>query len=77
MAARVFDTFHRHRDGGRGRESPLDTPKYGSAGTPLFVGREAELATLRRLLEASARGNGSLVLVAGEPGRGKTADYSS
>jgi class 3 adenylate cyclase/tetratricopeptide (TPR) repeat protein len=37
-----------------------------------FVGRHTEIASLRRQLEAAARGQGSLVLVAGEPGVGKT-----
>ncbi|MGH2588642.1 MAG: ATP-binding protein [Dehalococcoidia bacterium] len=39
---------------------------------PPFVGREAELARLRRQLELAARGEGSIALVAGEPGIGKT-----
>ena len=37
-----------------------------------FVGREAELATLRRRLHAALDGRGSLVLIGGEPGVGKT-----
>ena len=37
-----------------------------------FVGREAELATLRRHLHAALDGRGSLVLIGGEPGVGKT-----
>jgi len=37
-----------------------------------FVGRQEEVALLRRCLEGATRGQGSLVLVAGEPGLGKT-----
>ena len=37
-----------------------------------FVGRQEEVTQLRRCLEAAIRGQGGLVLVAGEPGVGKT-----
>ncbi|MBI1884889.1 MAG: AAA family ATPase [Chloroflexi bacterium] len=37
-----------------------------------FVGRQEEAAQLRQQLEAAVRGQGGLVLVAGEPGVGKT-----
>jgi predicted ATPase len=37
-----------------------------------FVGREAELAALTADLDAAAAGRGGVVLVAGEPGIGKT-----
>jgi AAA ATPase domain len=40
--------------------------------TTSFVGREAELATLAADLDATADGRGGVVLVAGEPGIGKT-----
>jgi tetratricopeptide (TPR) repeat protein len=40
--------------------------------TPSYVGRERDLATLTSLLQTTARGRGSLVLLAGEPGIGKT-----
>jgi predicted ATPase len=40
-------------------------------GTPL-VGRGRELATLTERLEAAERGEGGVVLIAGEPGIGKT-----
>jgi tetratricopeptide (TPR) repeat protein len=38
----------------------------------VFVGRERELATLRAALAAAIAGHGRLVLLAGEPGIGKT-----
>ncbi|MBI1885040.1 MAG: AAA family ATPase, partial [Chloroflexi bacterium] len=37
-----------------------------------YVGREAERAELRRLLEQSIPGHGALVMIGGEPGVGKT-----
>ena len=43
----------------------------GTAITP-FVGRTRDLAELRAALDAAVAGSGSLVLVAGEPGIGKT-----
>jgi tetratricopeptide (TPR) repeat protein len=42
------------------------------AGHEVFVGRDAELAELRKHLHAALDGHGSLVLVGGEPGVGKT-----
>jgi predicted ATPase/DNA-binding CsgD family transcriptional regulator len=42
------------------------------AARPLLIGRDAELALLRERLSAAAAGNGSVVLIAGEPGAGKT-----
>ena len=44
---------------------------YGPTRTP-YVGRETERAELRRLLEQAKAGRGSLVLIGGEPGVGKT-----
>ncbi|TDI23266.1 MAG: serine/threonine-protein kinase PknK, partial [Acidobacteria bacterium] len=43
----------------------------GPTRTP-YVGRETERAELRRLLEQAKAGRGSLVLIGGEPGVGKT-----
>jgi predicted ATPase len=39
---------------------------------PPLIGRDRELNTLARLLEEARRGHGGVVLVAGEPGIGKT-----
>ena len=39
---------------------------------PTFVGREAELAALTKQLDAASAGAGSIALVAGEPGMGKS-----
>jgi DNA-binding CsgD family transcriptional regulator/tetratricopeptide (TPR) repeat protein len=41
--------------------------------TPLLVGRERELGVLRQQLEMALAGQGSLVLIGGEAGIGKTA----
>src|SRR3954467_4991842 len=43
------------------------------SGPPLLVGRDRELATLTRHLDAVLTGHGSLALIAGEAGIGKTA----
>ena len=53
------------------------TPTVSAAETPSvrrtpFVGREAERAQIRRLLEQAVEGRGATVLVGGEPGVGKT-----
>lgn len=53
----------------------LSKPIVGSASGPgveHFVGRTHELAVLRASVEGAAAGHGQLVLVAGEPGIGKT-----
>src|SRR5260370_13414975 len=39
---------------------------------PILVGREAELIELEDALLAAARGDGRMVLLAGDPGMGKT-----
>jgi class 3 adenylate cyclase len=41
-------------------------------GLTRFVGRDAEIALLRRALEKTARGQGQIVAVVGEPGVGKS-----
>ncbi len=43
-----------------------------AAGTPVLVGRDAELAAARRLLDAARAGAGGLLLVTGEAGIGKS-----
>ena len=52
------------------KEAPTPGPAVAER-TP-FVGREAERADLRRLLDQSIRGQGALVMIGGEPGVGKT-----
>jgi len=50
----------------------LPTGRGYRPGMRAFVGREAELAELRARLEATLAGSGAAVLLAGEPGIGKT-----
>ncbi len=52
-------------------EPGADNPLAGLAGR-VFVGREAELRQLRGAADEALAGRGRLVLVAGEPGIGKT-----
>jgi predicted ATPase len=46
-------------------------PLFAPIRTP-FVGREAERASLTRLIEQTANGQGALAMIGGEPGVGKT-----
>ncbi len=68
----AFDTPRRReslsRPGTRESGSPSTAPASGTG----FVGRAHELAVLRARLAAAAAGVGSVVLLAGEPGIGKT-----
>jgi DNA-binding SARP family transcriptional activator len=54
-----------------GERIPLPGPLVPEPPFP-FVGRDAELAALRTLLERAGRGEGGFVLLSGEPGAGKT-----
>jgi predicted ATPase len=57
--------------GGRARaREPARERPVGEA--PTLVGRDAELAALRRWVDEAARGRGRAVLIAGDPGIGKT-----
>jgi DNA-binding SARP family transcriptional activator len=51
--------------------SPLPGPLAPASPFP-FVGRERELAAFRDALDRAERGQGSMLLVTGEPGAGKT-----
>ncbi|HTC80988.1 MAG TPA: BTAD domain-containing putative transcriptional regulator, partial [Acidimicrobiia bacterium] len=52
-------------------EEPGPSPAAFAARTP-YVGREVERAELARLLDAARDGRGTLALIGGEPGVGKT-----
>jgi tetratricopeptide (TPR) repeat protein len=59
--------------GTEGRPEPEPAPAPGaSAGEP-FVGRDAELARLQGLLDRAVSGAGTIALITGEAGVGKTA----
>jgi tetratricopeptide (TPR) repeat protein len=59
--------------GGASTPGPPDVrPSVGTANLRPFVGRAQELAQLVSALEAARSGHGSLVLVTGEPGIGKS-----
>src|SRR5438445_97280 len=47
-------------------------PALATAQHEVFVGRERELAELRKHLSSALEGHGGLVLIGGEPGVGKT-----
>ena len=53
-------------------ELPVALPPELASGSPLLAGRAAELDLLRTRLAAARRGHGSVVLVLGPPGIGKT-----
>jgi len=54
----------------RWEEAPQDLPS--AFGRTPYVGRDEERAELRRYLEQAAQGQGSLIMIGGEPGVGKT-----
>ena len=51
------------------REAPVENPLYRK----VFVGREPELKQLQAAFDGAISGKGSLMMVMGEPGIGKTA----
>ncbi len=53
-------------------EAPVHQATNESAAAANFVGREAELAALTRLLDRAALGRGGLALIVGDAGIGKT-----
>ena len=72
-AAAVRERLEEIRDApaGPAPATAEENPLAGLAGG-VFVGRERELAELRAATDAALGGSGRLVLVAGEPGIGKT-----
>ena len=58
-----------HRDEARARPNRMIGPQVIS---PLFVGREEELAVLTELLERALEGQGSVAVVGGDVGIGKS-----
>ena len=63
-------------DSGEVSEAPIEevpTIDRGPLYRRVFVGRETELKQLQSAFDAAASGNGSLTMVVGEPGIGKTA----
>lgn len=56
----------------RDEATPAPAPVVAAAALTPFVGREAERAELRRLLDRALDGHSCVALVAGEPGVGKT-----
>ena len=68
MRYSAFDRLRRRRD-----DATMAARTPGSASTRArFVGRERELALLEERLAAAARGEGGVILLAGEAGVGKT-----
>lgn len=61
-----------HADMVRLASTPLPEPKQAAGPRVSLIGREQERAELLRLLDAALGGRGSLVLIGGEPGIGKT-----
>src|SRR6476660_2217546 len=59
------------------RGAPMPSPAQGAilpgSAPPDLVGREREFGVLRQHLDAALAGHGSLVLIGGEAGIGKTA----
>ncbi len=62
-----IDTTQRSRSRSDSAANPLDRLARG-----VFVGREKELERLRGVFDAAIAGRGSLVMLVGEPGIGKT-----
>jgi tetratricopeptide (TPR) repeat protein/tRNA A-37 threonylcarbamoyl transferase component Bud32 len=57
---------------GRSGGTPLGTPETDARPSRTMIGRDAEHAELRRRMDQAIAGQGSIVLIGGEPGIGKT-----
>jgi DNA-binding SARP family transcriptional activator/tetratricopeptide (TPR) repeat protein len=58
--------------GPRARPGPNESPLFGDGGAAPFVGREGERSRLAYLLDSALDGHGTIVLIEGESGVGKT-----
>jgi len=56
-----------------GNKDNMDRLMHGNGSNQALVGRDSELATLKKHLADTVSGKGSTVLISGEPGIGKTA----
>jgi len=61
-----------HADHRRGPPVVLDVSPFSFAERSPFVGRESERGAIRAIIDRALNGNGSLVMLQGEPGVGKT-----
>ena len=66
-SCRVIDTLSRQRE-----DRAVTRQLSGARSSPPFVGRERELASLTERLQRPQPGNVDVLLIAGEPGVGKT-----
>jgi hypothetical protein len=66
------DAAPSNRDYTQVSPAALSIPTFSLAERSLFVGRENESAAIRAAIDRACKGNGSLVMIAGEPGVGKT-----
>src|SRR5689334_13257781 len=62
-----------HGSGTARRDAAMTASSLPGSYAPSLVGRDREQATLREALAAALAGHGSLVLIGGEAGIGKTA----
>ncbi|MGC2305923.1 ATP-binding protein [Candidatus Binatus sp.] len=61
-----------HADNPQGSPAVLEVSPFSFAERTAFVGRESERSTIRAAIDRALSGNGSVVMVGGGPGVGKT-----